>query len=132
MRITTISKTAFIVFIVSSALVYSCTSKKGDTPNPSNPTPVTCDTTNMTYSGSINPIIQQNCAISGCHTNATQAGGYSYETYTGLKAAVTNGRLLGAINHQAGYVAMPQSAAKLSDCDIAKITEWVAIGAPNN
>ena len=132
MRITTISKAVLIVFAISSALIYSCTSKKGDTPNPSNPTPVTCDTANMTYSGNINPIIQQSCAISGCHDDATKAGGYSYETYAGLKSAITNGRLLGAINHDPSFVAMPQSAAKLSDCDIAKITQWVAIDAPNN
>jgi cytochrome c553 len=132
MRVTKIPTTALIIFTATAAFIYSCSSKKGDTPNPANPNPVTCDTTNVTYAGTINPIVQQNCAVSGCHTNASQAGGYSYQTFAGLKSAVTNNRLLGAINHQSGFVPMPQSAAKLSDCDIQKITLWVAMGAPNN
>ena len=131
MRIPSVSKKTLVITAVIAAFIYSCTSKKGDTPNPANPG-VTCDTANMSYTNNINPIIQQNCAIGGCHDNATQAGGYSYTTYAGLKQAITNGRLLGAINHSNGFVAMPQNAAKLSDCNIAKITQWIAIGSPNN
>jgi len=131
MHLSSASKKVFIITAVIAAFIYSCTSKKGDTPGPTNPSG-TCDTANMSYANNINPIIQQNCAVSGCHNNATQAGGYSYETYNGLKQAINNGRLLGAINHNNGFVAMPQNAAKLSDCNIAKITQWVANGSPNN
>jgi len=118
------------LFFIAAAFIYGCVNNKADSINPVNPGG--CDTTNLTYSGNINPIIQQNCTLSGCHTNAAMAGGYSFETFAGLHMALQNDRLIGAINHQSGFVAMPQNSAKLSDCDIEKITQWVAIGAPNN
>lgn len=124
------SKKTVLLFSIATAFVYGCVNKKADSINPVNPGG--CDTTDLTYSGDINPIIQQNCTLSGCHTNATMAGGYSFETYAGLHAALQNERLIGAINHEAGFIAMPQNSGKLSDCDIAKITQWVAIGSPNN
>jgi hypothetical protein len=131
MRFQVISKKAVVVLAIASAAIYGCTNKKADTPSPSNPV-VTCDTASPTFSGTVNPIIQQSCAIGGCHDHPTQAGGYDYSTYTGLKLAVQNQRLIGAIKHQAGFVAMPETGPMLSDCDIEKISEWVTIGAPNN
>lgn len=91
-----------------------------------------CDTTNVTYSGTIVTIFSQNCSVSGCHDGATKAGGYDYSNYTGVIASITSGRLLGAINHESGYFPMPQNTAKLSSCDINKITAWVNKGYPNN
>lgn len=55
-----------------------------------------CDTTTVTYSQSVAPII--NTACLGCHSNALASGGYNFSTHAGLKAAVTNGRLMGSIN----------------------------------
>jgi hypothetical protein len=43
-----------------------------------------------------------------------------------------NGKLVGAITHAAGFLPMPQSAPKLSDCNINKIKDWVNRGALNN
>jgi hypothetical protein len=123
------SKKTVLLFIIA-AFIYSCVNNKADSINPAGPDP--CDTSNLTFSGDINPIIQQSCTLSGCHTNATMAGSYSFETYNGLHMAIQHDRLIGAINHQSGFIAMPQNSSKLSECDIAKITQWVAIGAPNN
>ncbi|MGN6569774.1 MAG: hypothetical protein ACTHJ0_17565 [Flavipsychrobacter sp.] len=92
----------------------------------------TCDTTNVTYSGTIAPIFSQNCNVSGCHDAATKAGGYDYSNYNGVVASITSNRLLGAINHASGYFPMPQNTAKLSSCDINKITAWVNKGYQNN
>jgi hypothetical protein len=91
-----------------------------------------CDTTSITFSGTITPIFSSNC-ISGCHDAATQAGGYDFSTYAGIKASIVpSNRLIGAINQQNGYYAMPQSGGKLSSCDIDKINAWVDQGYPNN
>ena len=92
---------------------------------------ITCDTTNITYSTVIKPIIQQNCSIPGCH-DASQSGGYDFTTYDGLKNALDRGRVIGSINHLSGYIAMPQTGSKLSSCDINKITIWVNNGYMNN
>lgn len=85
-----------------------------------------CDSSQFTYSSQIAPIIQNNCL--GCHnSNNIKIG-----THAQLKTQVDNGKLWGAINHQQGFLPMPSSSVKLSDCDIKKIQKWIAAGAPNN
>ena len=41
-------------------------------------------------------------------------------------------RIVGAINHTEGFLPMPYPAGtdKLADCDIDKLTAWIADGAP--
>lgn len=91
---------------------------------------VTCDTSNVTYSGTIAPIIQTNCL--GCHSNAGTGGGIFLNTYNAVKDQVNSGRLWGAINWQSGFSQMPKGGSKLSDCDLTRIGIWIQQGAPNN
>lgn len=91
-----------------------------------------CDTTMAaTYSGVVKPILQSNCALSGCH-DASASGGVNLTGVAGAQAIATDGRLLGVIRHASGYMPMPKNAAKLDDCSILQISRWVAAGAPNN
>lgn len=95
--------------------------------------PVNCDTTNVTYSGKVAPIIAANC--NSCHSaqNAPQqAPGFVLDNYDGLQLQVFNEYLMGDINHLPGYNAMPNNGSKLSDCDIAIIQQWVNLNTPNN
>ena len=90
----------------------------------------TCDTTNVTYTGSILPILQNSCI--GCHSGSTPGGNISLNTYAGVSAQATNGKLFGSVNHSTGYSAMPKGGNKLSTCQIDMIRIWVNAGAPNN
>ncbi|HRW74627.1 MAG: hypothetical protein R2787_02780 [Saprospiraceae bacterium] len=87
-----------------------------------------CPTENMTYTANIAPILNANCALSGCH-NAGSTNG-SLATYPDAVAVAQSGRMIGAINHDAGFVAMPPTGTKLADCDIDQIEAWVAAGTP--
>ncbi len=89
-----------------------------------------CQTDNRSWVQHIRPIIQNNCV--GCHSGANPGGGLNFSTHAGVVASIGNGRLIGSINHQAGYKAMPQGGAKLPDCSIQQIQSWVNAGAPNN
>lgn len=89
-----------------------------------------CDTTSVGYAEDILPIVQDNCALSGCHV-AGGSGTGNFTTYAALKAQVDNGRLLPSINQESNAVAMPPDG-RLSDCEITKITLWVQQGAPQN
>src|SRR5215203_2453815 len=91
---------------------------------------VVCETTNMTYAANIQPILENFCY--GCHGRGLSQNGINFDTHAGVKAVADNGKLVGAISHASGFVAMPQSAPKLSDCNINKIKAWVIAGAPNN
>jgi mono/diheme cytochrome c family protein len=89
-----------------------------------------CDTTNVTFSGSVKPILETYC--NGCHSGSAPSGGISYSTHAGTLPTAQSGSLVGAIQHSAGYSAMPQGGNKLSDCQINKIKKWVALGAKND
>jgi hypothetical protein len=90
----------------------------------------TCDSATVTYSGTIIPILLSNC--NGCHSGSTPSAGINFSAYAGVKSQVDNGQFLGSVSHANGYSPMPKNAAKLNNCNIAKIRKWVAAGAPNN
>jgi uncharacterized membrane protein len=92
-----------------------------------------CDITAVTYSVTVSTILATSCY--NCHGAATgnaNGGGIILDSYTKLKPYVTNGKLMGSINHAGGYSAMPKGATKLNSCDIQKIQAWITAGALEN
>lgn len=96
----------------------------------------TCDTTTITYSHDIAPIIASNCFSpgNGCHDAAgSGTSGFDYQSsITALQSNAASGLLLADINWEARHNPMPKGNPKLSDCNINKIARWVHQGAPNN
>jgi len=86
-----------------------------------------CDSTNVTYTGSISPIVQSWCL--SCHSGSSPQHGLSLETYADVVACANSNRLMGSIRHESGYSAMPQGAT-LSPCDIALFQKWINLGKP--
>jgi mono/diheme cytochrome c family protein len=112
-------------------LLGSCTSQNGEDLLANGPLPApSCDTTRVTYAATVAPLLLQNCG--NCHANGVALGGVALGSYAQAKTTATSGRLLGAVNHAAGYSPMPKGGARLSACDRAKLRLWVAAGAPNN
>ncbi len=92
-----------------------------------------CDTTGVTFSKSIQPILQTNCY--GCHSikdYASMGGNLNLEDYTTLKRAVDDGHFYLAIIHDPAHIPMPKDGAKLDTCSITKIKIWIDHGALNN
>ena len=89
-----------------------------------------CDTTNITYSGSIAAIMSGNCATPGCHVTGGSGTG-DFTNYSGVKSQVDNGRLLPSVRRESTSIPMPPTGS-LRDCDIKKLEIWVQQGAPNN
>jgi hypothetical protein len=88
-----------------------------------------CDSTNVTYTSSINPIVQSWCI--GCHSGSNPANGLSLETYTEVVACAKNNRLMGALRHDSGYYPMPKGGEMLSPCEINLFQKWITLGEPN-
>ncbi|SFC75080.1 Cytochrome C oxidase, cbb3-type, subunit III [Flexibacter flexilis DSM 6793] len=89
----------------------------------------TCNTTNITYSLSVKPIMDNYCI--GCHGDGDISGNVDLSNYNGVKAAI-NQKLISSINHDGTASAMPENGAKLSNCNISIIQAWIDAGAPNN
>lgn len=95
-------------------------------PNISNP----CNDTVVTFSGAVSQILQP-CL--SCHSNDAasrgEGGGIKLENYLDIS---TNTRIMGSVKHASGYLPMPISGAKLSDCEINQLQKWYDNQTPNN
>jgi mono/diheme cytochrome c family protein len=89
-----------------------------------------CDVTDVSYSMTIVPILQNACI--GCHSGAAPAGGIVLSTHAGVQTVALNGSLVGTVSYDPGYSPMPQGGTQLSDCKIDQIRAWAADGAQNN
>jgi hypothetical protein len=86
---------------------------------------VSCDTSNITFSGAITDILQSNCT--GCHSS----GNVILTNYNNVKSYAASGALMNAINRTGANQEMPPSY-KLSDCEIRTLAIWISAGMPND
>jgi len=86
-----------------------------------------CDTSEVSFSKDIFPILQTRCSTLGCHV---QGGGSAvlFENYTQVKSKVDDGKLKQRVIIQKD---MPPGQP-LSACQIKFIEKWLEIGAPDN
>lgn len=92
-----------------------------------------CKTASLSYQADILPIFESYCFE--CHNQekyASRADGHLMNSYATIKALLDKGLIIGNIEHQKGFVKMPNRKKKLPDCEIAKIKAWVAEGAKEN
>ena len=96
--------------------------------------PVPCsDTTNVSYSRDIVPILSANCYE--CHGGtAAGSGGIKLDSYIQLKGHVTNNNneLKSAVTQDGRVTPMPYGRAKLPACELNHILAWMNQGAQNN
>jgi hypothetical protein len=87
-----------------------------------------CDTTNVTYTASIKPILSANCYI--CHSTDIATAGIILDDSLQVANIARSGLLFNVVNHTAGYPQMPKDQPQLSSCNILKIRIWTDKGAP--
>lgn len=88
---------------------------------------VTCDTTDVTFSNSIQPIIDSSCATTGCHVSGGTGSG-DFTSFNGIQSKINNGSFENRVLVQKD---MPPGTP-LSDCDLELIQAWLDAGALNN
>lgn len=92
-----------------------------------------CDTTNVTYSGTVQPILSSSCL--SCHSNsiaASYGANIKIEDYSDVLLRANDGKLYGSISQSGGFSPMPKNSAKLNDCKIKSVKIWIDAGALNN
>jgi hypothetical protein len=87
-----------------------------------------CDTTKVTYSGFINPLMVNYCV--GCHSGSNPDGGINLSSYVYVKTQAVSGKLYGSVSHSPGYIKMPSNGPKLQSCYLNKIKAWISLGMP--
>jgi hypothetical protein len=86
-----------------------------------------CDTTNVTFSGTIVPILNDNCY--SCHSNTTASFGGNIRLET-IEDVKTNSTKIIVSIKQTGAKPMPPNG-KLRACSIIQFDIWIKNGMPN-
>ncbi len=127
-------KGVYILGIIGLGVLFAhCTQDKAFPPSPPADTTSTqslCDTVGLSYDKEVEPVMSKNCAISGCHSSSSSAGGVSLETYKQVKQEATTGDLLCTIKHNTGCTNMPRGGDQLPDSTIQMIDCWVKNDTP--
>ena len=89
--------------------------------------PLNCDT--ITYAKNVKPIIDLNCAKSGCHVTGFANGDYT--TYQGVYAKVAAGTFKLRVFDSPSNP-MPQDKGMLPSLELSILRCWLNNGAPNN
>jgi len=84
-----------------------------------------CDTTNVSYSKTVAPLLSQ-CIP--CHNKSTNYSGVVLDGYDNIKTNALNGKLLTSI----GKGSSMNSFLSNGDCDYFKIQAWIRNSTPNN
>lgn len=103
----------FLIVVIMS----SCTSTTTTTTDCTGITP--------TYTNDIASVMNNSCALSGCHNSSSKSAGIDLSTYDKVKTESAKSNFLKSIKHQSGVAAMPQGLSKLSDATILNIECWI-------
>lgn len=118
-----------LVLLAVMLAVAGCYYDKSEVLSPQRSAP--CDTTAVTFSRSVAPLLSMQCA--GCHSNAnapSSGDNIRLEKYADVKAQLT--KVLGSVEWKNDFSAMPKDGAKMSDCQIRMLRIWADAGALDN
>lgn len=130
----------FTSALVATALLLACTHETTNPNSPSNTPTVstTCSPDSVYFVNEVLPIINSNCAMSGCHDAATRADGVQLTSYSTIMKYVKAGNAADSklykviIDTDPGDRMPPPPRSPLTAAQIAKIQKWINQGAKNN
>lgn len=118
-----------VVIIIFFCWISSCR-KDSDTPSAESLCPpISGDSTNISYSRSVKPILEKHCIT--CHKSGNSLGNVLLEDYSSVRQYAINGKLAGAIGRKAGYSPMPPGQ-ELPSCLTNPVITWINEGSKNN
>lgn len=85
-----------------------------------------CDTGNITFSGTIKPLIQTRCALPGCHVTGAQSPDLTNDAT--IKSAADQGLIRQRVIDRQPTVMPPTGA--LPPCELQQVQAWLDAGAP--
>ena len=92
-------------------------------------TPVTCDTSNVSFTADVFPLLNSYGCV-GCHQGISASAGVRLDSHE--EVVKWQVRMIGSIAHEPGFSRMPKGGGKMNDCEIDQIRAWVNLGSPDN
>lgn len=93
-----------------------------------NADPEDCNIGEVTYQANVLPILERHCLT--CHDERNGFGNVVLEGIENVRIYANSGQLLGSIDHQPGFSAMPDNGEKLPVCEIEMVRKWIDSGTP--
>jgi hypothetical protein len=96
-----------------------------------------CDPDKIYFVNDVLPIINSNCAISGCHGNGSSQDGVNFETYAGIMEEIeafnaTDSEIYEVITEEdPDKIMPPPPSSPLTSEQIAILRDWINQGATN-
>lgn len=87
-----------------------------------------CDTANVTYSSTIEPILSNNCY--SCHSDANAALGGNIHLQSVADVISNSSKITVAIKRTGSFPMPP--AGRLNSCAVSQFDIWVKKGTPDN
>jgi hypothetical protein len=129
-----------IIVVLGISILSSCNYNNGEEKYPKTVNQVLCDTANVSFKNTIQPILITNCYA--CHDEKNYldfGGGYNFEGYDNLMSnglidagKAENSKIYRSVARLSNAQPMPKDRPKLPDCDINRIKAWINQGAKNN
>ena len=123
-------KTSLVLLVTLAGtltIAFSCASDSEDhTPAPPPPVAKACEGSTASLTNEIMPILQQNCAVSGCHISGTGRANFTD------KAIVIQFASQIRTNTQAGVMPPSSSGQSITEAEKTLISCWVSNGAKDN
>jgi hypothetical protein len=121
------SSLVLLVTLVATLIIaFSCASDSEDQVPAPPPASTACEGSTASLDNDILPILQQNCAVSGCHVSGTGRANFTN------KATVIQFASQIRTNTQAGVMPPSSSGKSLTEAEKALISCWVTNGAKDN
>lgn len=117
---------AFALLVALGGLGCGKDDKNPDYINEANCTSV--DAATNTYALAIKTIMDNSCALGGCHDAGTKSEGVDLSNYAGTKKAFESQDLLCSVNHGKDCSAMPKGGLKLSSDVLNRLACWAKNG----
>jgi uncharacterized membrane protein len=118
----------FLPLLIICLLIFAVSCGSDDSVEPD---VIDCTGIDPSYMNDIKPIIDESCALAGCHVAGFVNGDYT--TYAGLKSKVDNGSLSRrAVEDKDMPPSNTSGPTELTTAQIQLIHCWIEDGAPNN
>ena len=122
----------YLLFVLLFLFLFACKHNETITPSSVANNEIFCDTTVVSYSKDVMPVLKQYCYA--CHAGSAAINGYNFADFNNIQIlALDTFHYIPNVIDTNSHLRMPPKGYPIPDkCSINKMRAWVNSGAKNN